>query len=283
MSQLKRGLRLFFILIVFIASCFVILNEFIYALEDDYYEETEVGYYEEGDCNVDGITLHGYLSTYVTDSGSESTETDNFFLLEASSEDIAWYIDSSDKDEAIKAIILEIDSWGGGPVASEEVADALKRAQKPTVAFIRSVGTSGAYWAASGADIIFASANSDVGGIGVTMSYIDYAKNNQKEGFTYNQLSSAKFKDYGDPEKPLTYDEKQLLMRDINILHENFVKAVAENRELDLAEVQKLADGSSVLGEKALEQGLIDRIGGYYDVVDYLEELIGEEADTCWY
>lgn len=85
-----------------------------------------------------------------------------------------------------------------------------------------------------------------------------------------------------NPDKSLTYEERQLLERDLDIMHENFVQAVAENRGLDIAEVRKMADGSSMLGEMALEKGLIDRIGGYYEVEEYLEELIGEEVEVCW-
>ena len=103
-------------------------------------------------------------------------------------------------------------------MAAEEVVNALKNATKPTIALIREGGVSAAYYAASGADIIFASENSDVGSIGITMSYMDNTKKNQAEGLTYNQLSIGKYKDSGDPDKPLTAEEKELFMRDIKIL-----------------------------------------------------------------
>ncbi|MFH1661887.1 MAG: signal peptide peptidase SppA [Candidatus Falkowbacteria bacterium] len=201
---------------------------------------------------------------------------------EISSEYIVSAIKEAEKNNKIKAIILEIDSAGGGPVAAEEVADALKYAEKPTVALIREYGNSAAYYVATGADIIFASVNSDVGSIGVTMSYSDNARKNQKEGLTYNQLSSGKFKDIGDPDKPLTVEEKQLIMRDIKIYHDNFIKAVAENRNLDIEKVRRLADGSSMPGQIAMENGLIDRIGSFREVREYVEEKIGEEMDVCW-
>jgi len=141
---------------------------------------------------------------------------------------------------------------------------------------------SAAYMAASGADEIFASKNSDVGSIGVTMSYLDYVKQNEKEGLTYIPLASGKFKDTGDPDKILTREEKDLLMRDIDIMHQNFVRMVAENRNLEIEKVAQLADGSSMLGEMALENGLIDRIGGMFEVEEFLKNKIGGEVDICW-
>ena len=248
---------------------------------DEYYEESEdYGEYYEGECNVLGIELRGFLATYHTNE--EIDENGNPILDQSASEEIVAGIEMAEEDETTKAIILEIDSFGGYSVAAEEVANALKRAKKPTVAIIREMGLSAAYWAAIGADIIFASKNSTVGSIGITMSYMDSSKQNQEEGITYNNLSSGKFKDSGDPDKILTLEEKQLFMRDINILHENFVQAVATNRNIDISKVRELADGSSVLGEEALENGLIDRIGGFYEAEEYLKELLGEEINICW-
>jgi protease-4 len=68
----------------------------------------------------------------------------------------------------------------------------------------------------------------------------------------------------------------------VNILHENFIKMVAENRSLDIEKVRKLADGSTMLGEMALQNGLIDQIGGMFEVRDYLKEKIGRNIEICW-
>ena len=251
-------------------------DEYSDEYSDEYYEEE----YNEGECNVIVFELRGFLTTYHTNE--EIDEDGNPITDQSSSEDIVFWIESAEEDDTVKAIVLEVDSTGGYPVAAEEVANALRRAQKPTVAIIRGFGDSAAYWAATGADIIFASKNSDVGSIGVTMSYLDYSKQNQEEGLTYNKLSSGKFKDAGDFDKALTYEEKQLFMRNVNILNENFIQAVAGNRNMDIAKVRELADGSSWLGEQALEYGLIDRIGGIYEAKEYLKGLIGKEIDLCW-
>lgn len=236
-------------------------------------------YYENDNCNVSDIKLQGGLFTYIPNTYKD----ENGIAIEdlISAEDIVGAIENAEKDDGIKAIIIEIDSFGGDPVAAEEVANALKRAKKPTVALIREDANSSAYYAATGADIIFASANSDVGSIGVTISYLDNAKKNKKDGLTFNQLSVGKFKDMFNSDKPLTDEERKLIERDLKILHENFIKAVAENRKIDVEKVRQLADGSSMPGQMALENNLIDKIGGRYEVEEYLKEKIGEEAEIC--
>ena len=233
------------------------------------------------ECNVVGVNLHGTLYTYTPpDSDGDSFMGDKDVI---SSDTVIYYLKEAEKDEGIKAIILEVDSYGGLPVAGEEVADTLKDSQKPTVALIRQTGTSAAYWAATGADKIFASKNSDVGSLGVTMSYLDNINKNQKEGLGFVSLSVGKYKDMANPDKPLTEEEKGLIYRDLNIIHQNFIEAVSVNRKIPLADIQRIADGSSVLGAKAKELHLIDEIGGLIEVEKYLSEKIGEKAEVCWY
>lgn len=241
---------------------------------------TESGDSEEPVCNTLGVSLHGFLSSYI--SNDNVSENGKSTEDQVASENIVYAIEQAEKDEKIKAIVLEVDSAGGGGVAAEEVANALKRAKKPTVAWIREQGMSAAYWASTGAEKIFASAMSDVGSIGATYSYLDNYQKNLKEGLTFNSLSTGEFKDTMNPDKPLTAEEKALIMRDLNIANENFIRAVAANRKLDITKVRQLADGSSMPGELALKNGLIDRIGGIYEVKDYLKEKIGEEVELCW-
>ena len=97
------------------------------------------------------------------------------------------------------------------------------------------------------------------------------------------QLSAGKYKDMGNPDKLLTDDEKAIITRDLNITHQAFIEAVSVNRKIPLADVQKIADGSSVLGAKAKELHLIDEIGGIQEVEKYLSDKIGEKAEVCWY
>lgn len=277
----KKIIRLIVIISIFLAACITIKDEYEYQFGDYYnlydYEEEEYGQ----TCNVSGIELHGDIVTYV--SAGNKDESGNSLSDETSSENIIAAIMAAESNDNIKAIILEIDSYGGSPVASYEINQALhQKTDKPIVVMVRSAATSGAYLAAVAADRIFASPYSDIGGIGVTMSYIDYAKQNTKEGLTYNSLSAGKYKDYGDPDKSLTEEERALIMRDLNIIHEDIINIIATDRKLDRNKVKSLSDGSSMPGQMAKDNGLIDEIGGINEVEEYLQDKIGEEIVTCW-
>jgi len=257
---------------------FVVLSFISYAIYDAVaYEETpvEAEATDYSSCTVLGIDLHGMLLTYIPPANEDDPLADKDV---ASSQEIVSAIEAADDDENIKAILLEVDSSGGLPVAGEEIANALKASKKTTVAVIRQTGASAAYWAATGADYIFASRNSDVGSIGVTMSYLE----NTEKGTKYIQLSSGKYKDAGNPDKPLTAEEKELFLRDIKVLHENFIEDVAKNRNISVEDIRSIADGSSVLGAKAKSLKLIDAIGSWPEAEIYLEQQIGEKPEICW-
>jgi protease-4 len=272
----RSSLRKIALIIMLIASFIIIKDQIEYSLsigswsDDSDYINNESEY---GECNVKGILLRGELALFI----NESSE-----YMQSSSEDIVYAIKEAEEDANIKAILIEVDSHGGYPVADEEIANALIRAKKPTIALVRGLAASASYYAITGADIIFASQDSEVGSIGVTASYLDYFQMNEKEGVNFNILSTGKYKDIMSEDKELTEDEKELILRDLNIMNDNFIQAVATNRDLDVEKVRSLADGSTMLGKMAMEAGLIDRIGGEYEVKDYLKDIIGEEVNICW-
>ena len=230
-------------------------------------------------CTVTGINLHGMLLTYLPLHADGDTA---FNYDSVSSEGIVGSIRTANADPKIKAVVIEVDSGGGSPVAGEEISNAIKNSNKPVVAFIRNVGASGAYWAISSAGKIFASKNSDVGGIGVTSSYLSGADKNIKDGYTFEELSAGKYKDTGNTAKTLSVEEKNMLMKGVNIVYGNFIEVVSQNRNIPIEKVRAIADGSTVLGEEAKKLGLIDEIGGIYDVENYLESKIGEKPYVCW-
>ena len=235
---------------------------------------------ENKSCNVFGIELHGELLTYIS---NEDVDENGYPLYDqSSSEEIVAMINNINKDSSIKAILIEVDSYGGSPTGAEEINDAIKHSEKPVIAYIREVGVSAAYWAVSGSDYIIALPSSDVGSIGVTISYTDEVQKNLKEGIGFNQLSTGKFKDVLNPSKVLTFEERQLIMRDLNIVNDNFIKAVSENRKIEINKIKKLADGSSMPGQMALDNELIDQVGSIYDVKDYIKELISADVEICW-
>jgi len=195
---------------------------------------------------------------------------------------VIWRLDVAVTNPKIKAVVLEIDSGGGSPAAAEEIAASLKALGKPSIAWVRSSADSAAYWIASAADTIIAGESSDVGSIGVTSSYVDYAKKNSKDGITYNQLTTGKYKDTGSSDRALTTDERDLIQRDLNIILQKFIQTVATNRNLSVEKVTALADGSTMLGAMALKNGLIDEIGTKPDVWKKLSANIRETPDVCW-
>lgn len=264
-----------------IAIAFVVLSFVSYAIYDSVMYGDDGLLSESSDdanCTVMGINLHGTMLTYVPNGMRGEEEEDATTEDVVGSEEVVSAIMSADADPNIKAILLEVDSYGGAPVAGEEIANALKTLSKPSVAVIRQSGTSAAYLAATGADRIFASKNSDIGSIGVTMSYLENIDDTKK----YVQISSGKYKDAGDPDKSLTEEEKAVLLRDVRIVHENFIEAVAQNRNIPVEEVRKIADGSSVLGVTGISLKLIDEIGSWTEAESYLEQQINEKPVVCW-
>jgi protease-4 len=151
----------------------------------------------------------------------------------------------------------------------------------PRVALIRDQGLSAGYWVAAGARHVVASSLSDVGSIGVTASYIENSKQNEKEGLTYVSLSSGKFKDAGSPDKPLTKEEEALFLRDIEKMSDIFVSEVSSLRSLPLEKVKDIADGSSMLGDRALSLGLIDEVGGWQEALQWLSEKTNAQVTLC--
>lgn len=275
-AKIIIGILIFLLLAAFALYYFIFRLERVTIYNGTYEDAMEESAAAEywGTCNVAGINLHGNLVTYVTD--------DEYNFNEASAEEIYAMLDFAEETEQIKAIVLEIDSYGGSPVASEEIANKIKSMKKPVIAVIREGGASGAYWVASAADYIFASELSDIGSIGVTMSYLDESKLNIKEGYTWNNLSTGIFKDAGNSDKPLTAEERAIFERDIKIVFDKFKAEVAKNRGLSLEEVEALADGSTMLGRQALEAGLIDGIGYLEEAEDYIASKYDIETDVCW-
>ncbi len=191
-----------------------------------------------------------------------STETNSIIGQNGiGSDTIIDNLKKAEKNDGVKAIILEINSGGGAVVASKEIADKVHSIKKPTVALIREVGASGAYWVASAADVVIADELSITGSISVVASYLEFSGLLDKYNVTYESLTTGKYKDTGSPYKELTPEEKALLLKKLNIIQDKFVSDVARNRNLSKEEVRKLADGMIYLGIEAKQLGLVDLLG----------------------
>lgn len=219
--------------------------------------------FSNGWCNVAVIPITGDILP-----GAQTEES-------AGADDVLASLRKAESDPELIGILLRIDSSGGAPASSEAIAEALKASRLPSMAYIREMGTSGAYLVATGADQIYASEFSDVGGIGVTMSYVQNVRQNAKDGLDFVSLASAPYKDYMNPNMPLTREERAILERDLSIYHDVFVRQVAENRSLPVENIRQLADGASMPGSLALESKLVDALGGQGDTRAWFAEQAG--------
>jgi protease IV len=251
-----------------VALCFLVLGIIVSGLDPS------VGI-SSGACSVKRIRMYGQLTTY-PQSLFDGTNP----LTTISSNDIVEQLEIAKNDTSVKAVILDVDSPGGNIVAGEEVKIALESLGKPSVALIRSQGLSAAYFASLGASKIIASQGSDVGSIGVIISYLENSAKNKKEGIQYVEVASGKFKGVGSPNKALSVEEKSLFVRDIEIMWEYFANTVAKSRNIPIEKVKTIADGSSVLGVMAKDLGLIGVVGGVDEAVGYFAtELKKETSD----
>ena len=269
------SMRLFILTFLACTLSMGILVFYITNEDESYYGEESNAYEFDEGCNVASIDIHGDIYTY-------QIEPDDVLLYtEVYSRDVVNALEEANENENIKAILLDIDSYGGIPQAALEIEEAIQATEKPSVAWIRAAGTSAAYWAATGATTIVASPVSDVGSIGVTQSYIDYAQQNEDSGITFNSLTTGVLKDVGSREKALTQEEKDYLQKGIEEVLSVFVGVVAENRKLSKELVRELADGSSITGAVAKEKGLVDIVGSKKEVTAELKRMIGEEPVVC--
>jgi protease-4 len=227
-----------------------------------------------GACNIAVIPLQGGIEAYESLPGEYNYTT-------TSGDAVVAAIRQAEADSGIKGIVLQVDSTGGSPAASEQIMRALKSSPLPTVAYIRSAGDSGGYLAALGASTIIASNYADVGSIGITQSYLQQTKQDEKNGLEYVQLSSGKYKDTTNPSYPMTADQRALLQRDLDSLAKIFINQVAESRHMATSAVEKLADGASAPAALALKEGLIDQIGDEETVRAWFTHKLGDEATLC--
>tara|TARA_Y100000310_G_scaffold341249_1_gene439808 strand:+ start:378 stop:1358 length:981 start_codon:yes stop_codon:yes gene_type:complete len=208
---------------------------------------------------VEGAISASSASGYFSESG-------------ASSESIVTQIESANEDESIDAIVFWINSPGGSAVASDEIASAVLASEKPTVAVIREVGASGAYWIASATDYVIANRMSITGSIGVISSYLEFSELMENYGIGYQRLVAGENKDIGTPFRALAASEEDLLQGKLDLIHDYFIDAIASNRGLERMTVAAAATGEFYLGVEALELGLVDVLGDLDNAEAYLLE-----------
>lgn len=172
-------------------------------------------------------------------------------------------------DDHIKALLLRIDSPGGGVAASQALYHEVRRVreQKPVVVAMGSVAASGGYYVACAADSIVAHEGTITGSIGVLAAYLRTEELFHKIGLDVTVIKSGEYKDVGSPYREMTEKEKTYLGGILDKVYDQFVRAVSMGRGLSVERVRELAEGRLYTGEQAVELGLIDRIGTYEDAL----------------
>ncbi|HSW47294.1 MAG TPA: signal peptide peptidase SppA [Phycisphaerae bacterium] len=190
-------------------------------------------------------------------------------------------LDKAADDPAVKAVVLRINSPGGGVTASDlmygEVLNFKKRTGRPVVAVLMDVAASGGYYLACSADEIVAQPTTVTGSIGVIMQTVSFAGTMSKLGITADAITSGKMKDAGSPLRKMQPEEREVFQTLVSRFHDRFVSVVAAGRgqKLTEAKIREVADGRVYSAQQALEIGFVDRIGTLKDALAMVKEKLG--------
>ena len=185
------------------------------------------------------------------------------------------------KDDSVKAIVLRINSPGGGVGPSQEIYEEVRKLQgkKVVVASMGALAASGGYYIACAAQKIYANPGTITGSIGVIMQFVNVKDLIEKIGLKGMVVKSGVFKDIGSPVRDMKPEERELLQGVIDNVHSQFIGAVADGRKMDREKVAKIADGRIFSGEQAKALGLVDALGNLEDAVAEAGKLAKIEGE----
>ncbi len=181
-------------------------------------------------------------------------------------------------DPHAKAVLLRINSPGGSAAAAQEIAeevDKVKSGGKPVVVSMGDLCASAGYWIACRGDYLFASPASMTGSIGVYIDYNNIEELMNKLGVYNEKIKSGAHKDILSMWRPMTESERALLQQMVDDIYSQFIRVVSDGRRMDEEKVRALADGRVFTGRQALDAGLIDALGNYYDALNYAASRAG--------
>lgn len=198
----------------------------------------------------------------------------------ATSEALRAQLRQAAEDDSVRAVVLEVNSPGGGVVASaemhREILDFKRESRKPVVVSMGDTAASGGYYIATAADRIVANENTLTGSLGVIISLLDYEEAANDLGLKQEVYKSGALKDLGSPTRAPSEEEKRVFQGLVDEGYEDFVGVISEGRDLPEDRVRELADGRVYSGQTARELGLVDELGG----LDRAAELSAELSDT---
>ena len=182
------------------------------------------------------------------------------------------------ENSSVKAIVLRVDSPGGGVAASQEIYEEVKSISdtvKPIVVSMGSLAASGGYYVSCGATRIVADPGTITGSIGVIAMFPNYAKLMTKLGLQMDVIKSGKYKDSGSPFRQMTEQDKKYFQGVVDNSFDQFLNVVAEDRKLPIDKLKKFADGRVFTGAQALKLGLVDTLGSFQDAIKIAANLGG--------
>jgi protease IV len=193
-------------------------------------------------------------------------------------------LDRLGENGSIRAVVLRVDSPGGGVAPSQEIYDAVLRVKdkKPIVASLGGLAASGGYYVASACDAIVSNPGTLTGSIGVVMETGNVTELMKKIGLEGVVVKAGKYKDIGSPLRQMTDEERRLLEELLANVHGQFIAAVAKGRNLPAEDVRKIADGRIFSGEQALDLHLVDQLGGLRDAVELAAKRAGIPGEPRW-
>jgi len=186
-------------------------------------------------------------------------------------------------DDSVRAILLRVDSPGGSAIASDQILQAVKKAKaagKPVVVSMGSVAASGGYYISLAADRIVALPGTLTGSIGVVWGKVAVGGTMGLVGVTAKELGVGRNALFLSGVTPWTEGQMAKVNEQADIVYADFTSKVAEGRKMPLERVQEIARGRVWTGADALERGLVDELGGFWDAVDDAKMLAGIDADT---
>ncbi|HSD11906.1 MAG TPA: signal peptide peptidase SppA [Candidatus Binatia bacterium] len=200
------------------------------------------------------------------------------------SRDTVRALDRLAKNDAVRAVVLRVNSPGGGVAPSQEIYGAVLRVRekKPIVGSLGGVAASGGYYIASACDVIVANPGTLTGSIGVIMQTGNVSELLKKLGIQGVIVKAGRFKDIGSPLREMSEEEKRLLDGLLENVHSQFIAAVSRGRNLPVEQVRPLADGRIYSGEQAREVKLVDQLGGLRDAVQIAAERAGISGEPSW-
>jgi protease-4 len=188
-----------------------------------------------------------------------------------------------EKRPRVKAIVLRIDSPGGGVAATQEIYEEVnkirEKGEKPIIASLGSVAASGGYYVACGAEKIVANPGTLTGSIGVLINIVNMEELLKKIGIDMKTITSGELKDIGSISRELTPGEEKLLRGIIDNIHSQFLRVIEERRGLTEKELASIADARIFTGEQALKKRLIDELGNLSDAIEIAARAAGIEGE----